>query len=92
VKIDLHHHLLQNRRNATMQLPGLKEQIGFKLFVQIANHPRLWAFAKKFVHLTQPLQRLVKGTRLDPGYCWTQTRDLPAVVPETFKDWWRKRK
>jgi L-lactate dehydrogenase complex protein LldF len=92
VKIDLHHHLLQNRRNAAAQQPTLKEQIGFKSFVQLANHPKLWAFAKKFARLAQPLQNLVKGTRLDPGYHWTQTRDLPDVAPESFKDWWRKRK
>ena len=92
VKIDLHHHLLQNRRNAAAQRPTLKEQIGFKSFVQLANHPKLWAFAKKFAHLTQPLQKLVNGTRLDPAYHWTQTRDLPEIPLETFKDWWRKRK
>jgi L-lactate dehydrogenase complex protein LldF len=92
VKIDLHHHLLQNRRNAVAQKPTLKEQIGFKSFAVLANHPRLWAFVKVFARLTQPLQKLVKGTRLDPGYHWTQTRDLPDVAPETFKDWWRKRK
>ncbi len=92
LKIDLHHHLLQNRRNAAAQQPALKEQAGFKAFVQMANHHGLWSFVKKFARLTQPLQKLVKGTRLDPGYHWTQTRDLPAVAPETFKDWWRKRK
>src|ERR1022692_225695 len=75
VKIDLHHHLLQNRRNAAAQQPMLKEQIGFKSFVQLANHPKLWSFTKKFACLTQPLQKLVKGTRLDPGHHWTQTRD-----------------
>jgi L-lactate dehydrogenase complex protein LldF len=92
VKIDLHHHLLQNRRNAAKQKPTFKEQIGFSAFEQMANHPKLWTFVKKFARLTQPLQKLVKGTRLDPGYHWTQTRDLPDVAPETFKDWWRKRK
>ena len=92
VKIDLHHHLLQNRRNAAAQKPTLKEQIGFKSFVQLANHPKLWAFAKKFARLTQPLQKLVKGTRARPGNHWTQTRDLPPLRRRTFKDWWRKRK
>ena len=91
VKIDLHHHLLHNRRNAAAQKPALKEQIGFKAFVQMANRPGLWAFVLKFARLTQPLQKLVKGTRLDPGYHWTQTRDLPDLPAETFKDWWRKR-
>ncbi|MEJ0091641.1 MAG: LutB/LldF family L-lactate oxidation iron-sulfur protein [Limisphaerales bacterium] len=92
VKIDLHHHLLQNRRNAANEKPVFKEQIGFKSFVQVANHPKLWSFAKKFARLTQPLQKLVKGRRLDPAYHWTHTRDLPDVAPETFKDWWGKRK
>jgi len=91
VKIDLHHHLLQNRRNAATQKPTLKEQIGFKMFAILAKHPKLWDFAKKFARLTQPLQKLVNGTRLDPGYHWTQTRELPKVAPETFQEWWRKR-
>ena len=92
LKIDLHHHLLQNRRNAAAQQPALKELISFKSFVQLANHPRLWALAKKLAHFTQPLQKLVKGTRLDPAKSWTQTRDLPPLANESFKDWWRKRK
>ncbi|HEX3856119.1 MAG TPA: lactate utilization protein B, partial [Verrucomicrobiae bacterium] len=92
VKIDLHHHLLQNRRNAAAQQPTPKEQIGFKSFVQLANHPKLWAFAKKFARLTQPLQKLVKGSAIDPAKSWTQTRDLPPLAQESFKDWWRNRK
>jgi len=92
VKIDLHHHLLQNRRNAAVQKPAFKEQTVFRVFVQLANHPKLWALAKKFARLAQPLQKFVKGTRLDPVRAWTQTRDLPEAAPETFKDWWRKRK
>jgi L-lactate dehydrogenase complex protein LldF len=91
VKIDLHHHLLQNRRNAAAQRPVRHEQLALKLFVQLANHPQLWAGAKKFARLAQPLQKLVNGTRLDPGHRWTQTRDLPEVAAESFKDWWRKR-
>ena len=92
VKIDLHHHLLQNRRNAVAQKPAIKEQVGLKSFAVMANHPQVWAMVKTFARLERPLQKLVKGTRLDPGYPWTQTRELPEVAPETFKDWWRKRK
>jgi hypothetical protein len=40
----------------------------------------------------QPLQTLVKGTALDPARAWTQTRDLPTVAPESFREWWQKRK
>jgi L-lactate dehydrogenase complex protein LldF len=92
VKIDLHHHLLHNRRNTAVQKPTFKEWIGFKSFVVLANHPKLWAFAKKFARVMQPLQKFVKGTRLDPGYHWTRTRDLPPLAKESFKDWWRNRK
>jgi L-lactate dehydrogenase complex protein LldF len=92
VKIDLHHHLLQNRRNAAREKPTVKEQIGFKGFTVLANHPRLWSFVKKFARITQPLLKIVQGTRLDPGYHWTQTRDMPPLAKESFKDWWKKRK
>jgi hypothetical protein len=33
--------------------------------------------------------RLIKGTRLDPAYAWTKTRDLPPIAQQTFKEWWR---
>ena len=92
MKIDLHHHLLQNRRNAAVKKPTLKGQLGFKAFVQLANHPKVWAFAKKIARITQPLQKLVEGTPFDPAKSWTQTRNLPPLAKESFKDWWRNRK
>ncbi len=92
VKIDLHHHLLQNRRNAAKQKPAVFERLSYQMFAFLANRPALWAFAKKFARFTQPLQKLVKGTVLDPAKSWTQTRDLPPIANESFKDWWRKRK
>jgi L-lactate dehydrogenase complex protein LldF len=92
VKIDLHHHLLQNRRNAAREKPSFGEESAFKLFAFVANHPRLWNFGKKVARLFQPLQNLVKGSPVDPAKAWTQTRDLPPLAPESFKDWWKKRK
>jgi L-lactate dehydrogenase complex protein LldF len=92
VKIDLHHHLLQNRRNAAKEKPSFVERRAFKIFGFVAGKPALWSVAKKFGWLTQPLQRLVKGTALDPAKAWTKTRDLPPQPKESFKDWWRNRK
>jgi L-lactate dehydrogenase complex protein LldF len=92
VKIDLHHHLLQNRRNASAAQPSFFELLAYKIFGFFANRPALWSFAKKFGCWGQPLQNLVNRGALDPAKAWTQTRDLPPVAKESFKDWWRNRK
>src|SRR4051812_47053452 len=39
VKINLHHHLLQNRRNAAVQKPSWLEKLVFKIFGFIVNRP-----------------------------------------------------
>jgi L-lactate dehydrogenase complex protein LldF len=92
VKIDLHHHLLQNRRNAAKAKPAFFERLAYQAFGFVASRPALWAFVKKFGRWGQPLQNLVKGTVLDPAKAWTQTRDLPPLTAESFKNWWRNRK
>ncbi len=92
VKIDLHHHLLHNRRNAATDKPSFFERLTFRIFAIVANEPKLWWLAKKFGWLAQPLQKLVKGSALDPARAWTKTRDLPPMPRETFKDWWRNRR
>src|SRR5580765_2732992 len=83
VKIDLHHHLLQNRRNASRQKPSALEKFSFKAFAFIVNRPSLYAFAKRVGRFGQKFHPLVKGTRLDPAYGWTKTRDLPPIAPQT---------
>jgi L-lactate dehydrogenase complex protein LldF len=92
VKIDLHHHLLQNRRNASNQKPSFFERLAHRAFAVIANSTALWSIGKKLGWLFQPLQRPIKGTVLDPARAWTKTRDLAPIARESFKDWWRRRK
>ncbi len=92
VKIDLHHHLLQNRRNAVKQKPSFGEKIAFKLFAFGASRPTLWKFGMELGRLFQPLQTLLHRTPLDPVKPWTQSRELPPLAEESFKDWWRNRK
>jgi L-lactate dehydrogenase complex protein LldF len=91
VKIDLHHHLLHNRRNAAKTQPAFLEQLAYKLFSFVARRPALWSLGMGLARVTQPLQNLVKGTALDLAKAWTQTRDLPPLARESFKDWWRNR-
>jgi L-lactate dehydrogenase complex protein LldF len=92
VKIDLHHHLLQNRRNASQQRPMLRERLAFKLFAAIVNRPGLYQFAKRAGRMLQKLHTLIRGTRLDPAYGWTKTRDLPPIAKQSFKEYWRGRR
>jgi L-lactate dehydrogenase complex protein LldF len=91
VQIDLHHHLLQNRRNASVKQPVWWQKIAFKLFAPFANRPLLWKLVTKGGRIGQVFHGLIKGTRLDPAYAWTKTRDLPPMARESFKEWWRNR-
>ena len=92
VKIDLHHHLLHNRRNAVKQKPTMSEKVAFKLFAFGASRPGLWKFGMELGGIFQPLQKLLHRTPLDPVKPWTQSRELPPLAQESFKDWWRNRK
>ncbi len=92
VKINLHHHLLQNRRNAAKQKPSPTEKLAFKLFAIVMNRPWLYAFVIAVGRAAQKVHPMIKGTRLDPARGWTRTRDLPLIVPETFKEFWKKRR
>ncbi|HXG48512.1 MAG TPA: LutB/LldF family L-lactate oxidation iron-sulfur protein [Methylomirabilota bacterium] len=91
VKIDIHHHLLHNRRNAQERHPAGWERTAFRLFAWVANSPSLWQFVLELARFFDPLVRRLRGTRLDPLRPWTATRDLPAPAPESFKEWWRRR-
>jgi L-lactate dehydrogenase complex protein LldF len=91
VMIDLHHHLLQNRRNSVRQKPARFESLAHRLFAFVVNRPTLYRWSKTFARLAQRLHPLVKGTGFDPAFAWTQTRELPPVAPQTFKEWWKRR-
>jgi L-lactate dehydrogenase complex protein LldF len=91
VKINLHHHLLHNRRNAAAQKPSFTERTAFRIFGWVMNRPWVYGLVKKAGRLLQKLHPLIKGTRLDPAYAWTKTRELPPIAVQTFKEYWRHR-
>ncbi len=92
VKIDLHHHLLQQRRNAVVQKRGGLEGWLWKAFAFCMNQPVIYRTMTKMGRWTRPLHRWIQGSWLDPARAWTRTRELPPLPAETFKDFWRNRK
>lgn len=91
VGIDLHRHLLQNRRNGMVQHPRWWERWAFIAFARVVNSRGFWSCVTRLGRIGQKLHPLVLGTRLDPAYAWTKTRNLPPIARQTFKEWWRKR-
>ena len=92
VKIDLHHHLLQNRRNAMGAKPVWWEKMAFHVFGYLATRPELLRKLIPFGRFVQKFHWLVLGGPLDPAKAWTETRDLPPLAKSTFSDLWRAKK
>lgn len=92
VKIDIHHHLLHNRRNAAAQKAVWWEKLMWFGFVQMMNRPALMRLALRLAPLAQRLHPIVLGTPLDPMQAWTRTREFPEAAEESFHDWWAKRR
>jgi len=91
VKIDLAHHLLQNRRNAVREKPPVLWRCLWLGFSFVMRRPRLYRLAAKLGRVFQPLHALFQGSVLDPARAWTRTRNAPKIAPQTFTDWWRQR-
>jgi len=92
VKIDIHHHLLHNRRNAMKQKPVWWEKLLWQGFAWMMNRPRLYSLAIRIAPWMQKLHPIVFGSVLDPARGWTQTRDLPEMEPQSFSAWMKARK
>ena len=89
VRIDIHHHLLQNRRNAARTSPSWLEKLGHKAFVFVAGRPWLFAAGGWLFRRTLPLAKALKPPPLS---AWLATRDLPPAPRQSFRAAWRGRK
>ncbi|MCU0771816.1 MAG: LutB/LldF family L-lactate oxidation iron-sulfur protein [Verrucomicrobia bacterium] len=90
VKIDLAHHLLQNRRKAVKARPPFFEGLLWSGFAHLMRQPALYRLGAKVGRLLQPLHGLVQGSVLDPARGWTQSRETPRIARRSFTDWWKE--
>ena len=91
VKIDLHHHLLQNRRNAVAEKGSIFQRLAFRAFALVVNRPGWYEVAVNVMKCFMPLQSVFDGTPADPAWPWTKTRALPAIARKSFRKLWRER-
>jgi L-lactate dehydrogenase complex protein LldF len=92
VQIDLHHHLLHNRRNAAREQRTPWERLLWRGYAVLVRRPALFQLALRLTPLAQMFHRLIAGTALDPLAAWTRTREFPEAPASSFHDHWRQRK
>jgi L-lactate dehydrogenase complex protein LldF len=90
VKIDLHHHLMRNRRNAVVEKGGTAERFAFRQFAWVMTHPRLYRLMEKPIRWAAMLWKPFQGKRGDPLGAWTKTRVLPPPAKKSFYQLWRE--
>jgi len=91
VKIDLHHHLLHNRRNAVESTKDPSARLPMQIFAFVMNRHRLFRGLTRLARLLQPLYRPIQASNIDPLIAWTKSRDLPPIAAKSFRDWWEER-
>jgi len=91
VGIDLHHHLLRNRRDAARVAGSRMERLAYRTFGRVVRRPWLYRWAVRAARVLQRLHGPLRRVGLDPARSWTASRELPRVAPQTFREWWRKR-
>jgi L-lactate dehydrogenase complex protein LldF len=94
VNINLHHHLLHNRRDFT-KAGGTKtagERRQFKLWRTAMLHPRLFALGgwmmRRSLRLLYGLG--LAGTALDPMRAWSRRRTPLPLPAQSFRSRWKK--
>ena len=93
VKIDLHHHLLENRRNAVNHSARpWAEQMGFKIWQWTMQSPSRFrivgGLARMALRITHSLG--LDGTALDPMGPWSKNHAAPRVPEKSFRALWGK--
>ncbi len=92
VKIDIHHHLLHNRRNAVAQHKVWWERLIWFGFVELMKRPWAYRLATRLAPVGQWFLPFLQASGLDPLAAWTKTREFPQAATTSFGDYWRQRR
>lgn len=93
VHIDLHHHLLRNRRDAVAAgHANAFDWIAFRVWAWMMRSPSAYRFAARAGRVAQRFSRAlgIEGSLLDPARAWTARRAAPTLAAESFRDWWKR--
>lgn len=86
VRIDLHHHLLHNRRNAVRsRFDNPIQRLVFPVWLWTMQSSGRYAIAAKLGSFM--LRRGLAGPVLKP---WTDGREFPTPPKQSFKEYWRR--
>ncbi len=84
VGIELHHHLLHNRRNSVAQRhDSFWQHLGFRAWLWAMQSSRRFAIAGALARLG-----MRRGWADKVAKPWTATRDLPEAPRQSFRQWW----
>jgi L-lactate dehydrogenase complex protein LldF len=86
VRIDIHHHLLHNRRNAVRhKFDNPLQRLAFQAWLRVMLDATRYRVGSKLARLAMRFgfaQPFLKP--------WTRGRELPAPPAESFREWWEK--
>ena len=89
VRIVLHHHLLQNRRNAAKVVPNLFDRVFHGGFNFVIQRPALFSLGGKVFRKTFGLLKHLPVPYLGT---WLKSRDLPTIPVKSFREQWKDSK
>lgn len=92
VKIDIHHHLLRNRRNAVRQgLNRWEEKQAFRMWLWAMKSSKRYRLFSRLARMGDWWFRKLgmdKRALANPLHGWTKSRTLPKLADQPFRDWW----
>jgi L-lactate dehydrogenase complex protein LldF len=88
VEIDIPTVLVKLRHDAVKAERHKVQDATFQAAAQAMSGRKRWTAALKLA----PLLRAVKHGAPPPLSKWTRTRDLPDPPPQSFREWWTKRR